>query len=85
MSRGLFIFFIQMIASLGVTGIGVWAVVRPRHLQQFVNLNFALLPEVKDAVQTTPIILRSLGILAVWYGCTLIGGFLQELSALGFG
>jgi hypothetical protein len=85
MSRGLFIFFIQVIAGIGVTGIGLWALVTPRHLQQFINANFALLPAVKDAEKTTPIVLRLLGAFSLWYGCTLIGGLRQELSALGFG
>jgi hypothetical protein len=74
-----------MIAGLGVSGIGLWALVKPRHLQQFINANFALLPAVKDAAQTTPIVLRLLGVFALWYGCILFGAFHRELSALGFG
>jgi len=83
MSRGLFIFLIQIIACLGVTGIGLWALLRPGHLQQFINSNFALLPAGKD--KATAILLRLLGAFALWYGYTLIGVFRHELSALGFG
>jgi hypothetical protein len=85
MSRGLFVFVIQIFASLGVTGIGLWALARPRHLQQFINSNFALLPKVKDTVQVTPVILRLIGVFALWYGCILIDGLHRELAALGFG
>ncbi len=83
MSRGLFIFFIQIIACLGVTGIGLWALLRPGHLQQFINSNFALLPAGKDRATAT--LLRLLGAFALWYGYILIGVFRHELSALGFG
>jgi|NGEPerStandDraft_6_1074524.scaffolds.fasta_scaffold08701_3 hypothetical protein len=85
MSRGLFVFVVQMFACLGVTSIGVWALARPKHLQQFINSNFALLPSVKDTVQLTPILLRLAGVFALWYGYMLIGGFRQELSSLGVG
>ena len=85
MSRGLFVFFIQMFICLGVTGIGVWALARPRHLQQFIHSNFALLPSVKGAAHITPVVLRLIGAFALWYGYVLIGGLRQELSSLGFG
>jgi hypothetical protein len=85
MSRGLFAFVLQLFAGIGVTGVGVWAVTRPRHLQRFINSNFAVLPRVKDTVQVTAVLLWLAGILALWYGGLLIGGFRQELSALGFG
>jgi hypothetical protein len=83
MSRGLFIFFVQIIACLGVTGTGLWALLRSRHLQQFINSNFALLPAVSD--KATSVLLRLLGAFALWYGYTLLSVFRQELSALGFG
>ena len=83
MSRGLFVLAVQIFASLGVTAIGLWALARPRHLQRFVHANFALLPEVKQTVQVTPIVLRLIGVFALWYGCTLIEGLHQELVALG--
>lgn len=83
MSRGLFIFFVQIIACLGVTGTGLWALLQPRHLQQFINSNFALLPAAKD--KPTSILLRLLGAFALWYGYALFGVLRQELSALGFG
>jgi hypothetical protein len=85
MSRGLFVFFIQMFVCLGVTGIGVWALARPRHLQQFIHSNFALLPSVKDTVQFTPLLLRLAGAFGLWYGYVLFGGLHKELSSLGFG
>ena len=83
MSRGLFIFLVQMIACLGVTGVGLWALLNPRHLQHFINSNFALLPSASD--KATSILLRLLGAFALWYGYTLFSLFRQELSALGFG
>jgi hypothetical protein len=85
MSRGLFVFAVQIFVSLGVTGIGLWALARPRHLQRFINSNFALLPEVKDTVQVTSILLRLIGVFALWYGGTLIDGLHHELVALGLG
>jgi hypothetical protein len=84
MSRGLFVLVVQVFAGLGVSGIGLWALARPRHLQRFIHANFALLPEVKGGVQFTPVILRLIGVFAVWYGCTLIEGLHQELLALGW-
>ena len=84
MSRGLFVLVVQVFAGLGVIGIGLWAMARPRHLQRFIHANFALLPEVKGGVQFTPVILRLIGVFAVWYGCTLIEGLHQELLALGW-
>jgi hypothetical protein len=83
MSRGLFVLVVQLFAGLGVTAIGLWALARPRHLQRFVHANFALLPDVKQAAQVTPIVLRLIGVFALWYGCTLIEGLHQELVALG--
>jgi hypothetical protein len=85
MSRGLFVLVVQIFATLGVTGIGLWALARPRHLQRFINSNFALLPEVKETPQVTSIFLRLLGVFALWYGCTLIEGLHPELAAFGFG
>jgi hypothetical protein len=85
MSRGLFVFVMQILACLGVSGIGVWAMSRPRHLQQFIHSNFALLPNLKDSVQLTPVVLRLLGAFALWYGYLLFSGFRHELSSLGFG
>jgi hypothetical protein len=85
MSRGLFVFVIQMFVCLGVSAIGVWALSRPRHLQQFIHSNFALLPSVKDTVQLTAVVLRLLGAFALWYGYVLFIGFRQELLSLGFG
>lgn len=83
MSRGLFVFVIQMFACIGVTSIGVWALAKPKHLQHFINSNFALLPSVKDTVQVTPILLRLLGVFALWYGYMLFVGLREELSSLG--
>jgi hypothetical protein len=85
MSRGLFVFVIQIFVCVAVTGVGVWALTRPRDLQQFIHSNFALLPEVKATAQLTPVLLRLLGAFAVWYGYLLFSGFRKELSSLGFG
>jgi hypothetical protein len=84
MSRGLFVLVVQIFASLGVTAIGLWALARPGHLQRFIHANFALLPEVKGTMQFTPVILRLIGVFALWYGATLIEGLHQELVALGW-
>jgi hypothetical protein len=85
MSRGLFVFVIQLFAILGVTGIGLWALARPRHLQRFINSNFALLPEDDDKGRVTPIMLRLIGVFALWYGYVLIDGLHRELATLGIG
>jgi hypothetical protein len=85
MSRGLFVFVIQIFICVAVTGVGVWALARPRHLQHFIHSNFALLPGVKATAQITPVLLRLLGAFAVWYGYLLFSGLCKELSSLGFG
>ena len=59
------------------------SLLNPRHLQHFINSNFALLPSASD--KATSILLRLLGAFALWYGYTLFSLFRQELSALGFG
>jgi|HubBroStandDraft_1064217.scaffolds.fasta_scaffold186454_2 hypothetical protein len=82
MSRGLFFFVMQVVAGFGVTTTGLWALFRPRHLQQFVHDNFALLPEATDTAWLTPLLLRSTGLFALWYGAALIVAVHQELSAL---
>jgi hypothetical protein len=85
MSRGLFVFVIQMIAWIGVTGSGVWALATPKHFQQFINSNFALLPTTKNSFQMTPLLLRAAGAFALWYGYLLLLGIRRELSSLGLG
>jgi hypothetical protein len=85
MSRGLFVFVIQVFVGVGITGIGLWALATPRQLQHFINSNFALLPSVKDKLQITPILLRVAGVFALWYGYLLLLGIRRELSSLGFG
>jgi hypothetical protein len=83
MSRGLFVFVVQMIAGVGIATIGLWAIFRPKHLQQFVNHNFALLREVRDAGRVTPVCIRLFGLFLLWYGCTLMVAIRQELMSLG--
>jgi hypothetical protein len=82
MSRGLFFFVMQIIASVGVTATGLWALFKPRHLQQFVRENFALLPEATQAARFTRLCLGLVGLFALWYGATLMVAVRQELLAL---
>jgi hypothetical protein len=68
MGRGLFFLLLQLFICVAVTGVGLWALIRPRHFQAFLNTNFALLPAVKDGRQITPVVLRVVGGLLILYG-----------------
>lgn len=83
MTRGLFILVMQMIVCIGVIGLGLWALTRPKRLQHFLNSNYALLPAARDGWQATPIFLRFFGIFLLWYGYMLAAGFQEELLFLG--
>ena len=83
MGRGLLIFIVQIIVCTAITGLGLWAVTRPKHLQHFINSNYALLPVPKDGWQAAPILLRLFGIFLLWYGYTLAAGFREEMLFLG--
>jgi len=83
MGRGILIFIVQIIVCTGITVVGLWAVTRPKHLQNFINSNYALLPAPKDGWQATPIFLRLFGIFLLWYAFTLAAGFHEEMLFLG--
>ena len=83
MTRGLFIFLIQLVASIGISAIGIWAVALPKHLQRFISQNFALLPAVRSGSTIATMSIRIAGIALIFYGFALGSGFKYELAGLG--
>ena len=79
MQRGLFILFLQLFICVAITGVGIWALLKPRRFQAFLNTNFALLPAVKDGWQITPIALRVIGALLILYGYMFAAGYAEQL------
>ncbi|MET1026964.1 MAG: hypothetical protein ABWY00_07340 [Dongiaceae bacterium] len=83
MQRGIFFFVIQILVCVLISGVGLWALVSPRRFQHVLHTNFALLPEVRNGLQLTPVLLRFAGILLLWYGYQLSNSFHEELVFLG--
>lgn len=83
MSRGLLMLVLQMAVSIGVAALGVWALSRPKHLQAFINLNFALLPAVRPSSPFTTTLIRMAGICLILYGYMLASNFKEEIVWLG--
>lgn len=83
MNRGVFILVLQAIVCIGIFGLGLWSLTRPKHLQHFINSNYALLPAARDGWHATPIFLRFVGIFLLWYGYTFAAGFRDEPLWLG--
>jgi hypothetical protein len=79
MQRGLFILFLQLFICVAITGVGIWALIKPRRFQAFLNTNFALLPAVKDGWQITPVALRVIGALLILYGYMFASGYAEQL------
>ena len=82
MGRGPFFFIIQGGIILAFTSVGVWAVVRPRHLQGFINENFALFPLVRAGSLSTFVtsnLLRLIGLGLIFFGCSLLANFKDEI------
>jgi hypothetical protein len=79
MQRGLFILFLQLFICVTITGVGLWALIKPRQFQAFINTNFALLPSVKDGWQITPIALRVVGVLLILYGYMFASSYAAQL------
>lgn len=84
MQSGAFVIVIQVVVALNLFGLGLWALFLPKKFQLFVNMNFALLPAVKDGWQLTPMILRIFGLFLLWYGCYFAAAFGREISWLGW-
>lgn len=83
MQRGAFFLVVQIAVCLLVTGLGVWALTRPRLFQNFVHTNYALLPAVKPEWQLTPVVLRCFGALLLWYAFTLAAASTTKSPGLG--
>lgn len=83
MQRGIMVLLLQMLICLGVTGLGIWAVTRPRRLQLFMNANFYLLPAAKPGKSFTPMLVRLFGIFLLWYAYSLLREYHNELVWLG--
>lgn len=79
MQRGIMVLVLQMLICLGVTGLGIWAVIRPRRLQLFMNKNFYLLPAVTPEAGITPILVRLFGLFLLWYSYSLLREYKNEL------
>jgi hypothetical protein len=83
MARGIFIFVLQFVVSIGITSIGVWAVLRPKHLQAFINENFALLPAVRPGSFIAPTLIRTAGLGLILYGYMLVLNYKDESCGSG--
>lgn len=83
MQRGIMVLVLQMLICMGVTGLGIWAVARPRRLQLFMNDNFYLLPAVRPDRSLTPTLVRLFGIFLLWYGYSLLREYHDELLWFG--
>jgi hypothetical protein len=82
MRRGPVFFVIQLGIILTLSSVGVWAVIGPRHLQAFLNENFALLPVVRPGSLSTIVasnLLRLAGFGLVFYGCRLLENLKEEM------
>jgi hypothetical protein len=78
-SRGILVLVVQLSVSMGVTALGVWALLWPTRLQRFVNANYALLPAPSEWWRPTPTLLRLVGVFLIWYGYTLAAAYRDEL------
>jgi len=83
MSRGAFFFIIQLVVGIAITAVGAWAVTRPKHLQEFIHENFALLPAARPQAIVAPTLLRIVGVALILYGCMLLLNYKDELVWLG--
>ena len=82
MQRGLFILLLEIFVCLALTGVGFWALIMPRRLQAFLNINYALLPVVDDDWQITPFALRVIGVLLIIYGYMFFSEYVTSLRWL---
>lgn len=79
---GVLALIVQSIICLGATAIGLWCVVRPKHIQSFINSNFSTLPAVKGGMTLTSVFLRVVGIFLLWFAYTYAVNVHNELLAL---
>jgi hypothetical protein len=79
MQRGLFMLFLQLFICVAITAVGLWALIRLRRFQIFLNNNFALLRAVKDGWQIAPIALRFIGALLILYGYMFASSYAAQL------
>jgi hypothetical protein len=83
MSRGPVFFLIQLLAGFGVAALGSWALIRPKHLQEFIKDNYDLLPAVKSRSPITTTLIRGAGVGLLFYGVTLLSNYKEEMIFLG--
>lgn len=83
MQRGIMVLALQTLICLSVTGLGIWAIARPKRLQLFMNDNFDLLPAIKPGASITPIVVRLFGLFLLWYAYSLLRGYGDELLWIG--
>jgi hypothetical protein len=83
MGRGALFLILQLGISIGITTIGLWALVRPAKLQAFLNQNFALLPAAGSEWSLASALMRMAGAGLIFYGITLASGFKDEILWLG--
>ena len=79
MSRGLLVLVLQFFVCVAVFSIGLWTLLRPRSFQQFLNLNFGLLPAAGAGTALTPILIRLSSVFFLWYGYQLGEAFSAEI------
>lgn len=82
MSRGFFIFALQLLICVAMAFLGLWTLVRPKSFQAFVHENFGLLPAVGGGIRLIPILVRLSSIFFLWYSYMLTTAFITEISWL---
>ena len=83
MGRGILFLVLQLVVSIGVTAIGIWAITRPGKLQAFIHQNFALLRPAGAEWSIASTLMRMAGAALIFYGVTLASGFKDEILWLG--
>lgn len=79
MTRGLLFFVLQFALVLIIGTIGVVALLRPRLVQSFLNINFYLLPPPSRNVRVIPVAIMLFGTFMVYYGVQLTLSVKQEI------
>ena len=79
MTRGLLVLVLQFFVCVAVFSIGLWTLLRPKSFQQFLNVNFGLLPAARSGIALTPVLIRLSSAFFLWYGYQLGDAFSAEI------
>lgn len=79
MQRSIVTVLLQTMICTGVTGLCLWAMIRPKHMHHFLNENFHILPPLRPRSIMTPNFVRCFGLLLLTYAYSLLKNFRHEL------